>query len=159
MGAQELEVVDLDGMLAADRAYDAGNRIGMARPVKGDAWLVDVDTLQRGREPVRIAFAPNFAVGDDVEPGLLLRLDREHGRIVLRFGEIGLGDAPKLPRPHTRGKPARELRSIDEPFGLRVRSDQHRRQKHEFLPSGIGQGGQSTPILRRLTPARQGEPA
>jgi hypothetical protein len=134
--AQELEVVNLDGVLAADLADNARNRIRMARPVERDARPVDVDAFERGREPVRIAFAANFTVGDDVESRLLLRPDREHGRIVLRLGETGFGDTPKLLRPHARREAARELGSIDEPFGLRVRPDQRRRQKHGFPSLG-----------------------
>ena len=81
-------------MFAADLAHDARNRIGVARPVERDARLIDVDAFERGREAVRVAFAADFAVGDDVEPGVFLRLDREHGRVVLRLGEKGLRDAP-----------------------------------------------------------------
>ena len=120
VGAQEFEIVDFDRPLAPDRAYDARNRIGMARPVERHARLVDVDAFERGREAVRIAFATDFAVGDDVEPRVLLRPDREHGRIVLGLGEIRLRDAPELFRPNARRKAAGELGSIDEPFGLRI---------------------------------------
>ena len=156
MGAQELEVVDLDRMLAADLADNARHRIGMARAVERDARLVDVDAFERGREAVRIAFAANFAVGDDVEPRLLLRLDRQERRIVLRLGEIGLRDAPKLLRPHARRETARELGSIDQPFGLRVRPDQRRRQKHGgVLPRrSVRATNRFNPAS--IVPARQG---
>src|SRR5208282_1366075 len=99
-----------------------------------DAGLIDVDAFKRSREAVRVALAANFAVGDNVEPSVLLRLDREHGRIVLRPGKIRFRDAPKLFRPNARRKAASELGSIDEPFGLRVGPDQRRWQKHG-LPS------------------------
>ena len=91
MRAQKLQVVDLDGMLAPDLADDARDRIGVPGAVERDAGIVDVDPFERGGEAVRIALAADLAVGDDVEPRLLLRLDREHGRVVLRLGEIGSG--------------------------------------------------------------------
>ena len=120
MGAQEFEIVDFDRMFAPDLADDARDRVRVARPVERDAGIVDVDAFKRGREAVRIAFATDFAVGDDVEPRVFLSLDRKHGRIVLRLGEIRLRDAPELFRPNARRKAAGELGSIDEPFGLRV---------------------------------------
>ncbi|HTR11714.1 MAG TPA: hypothetical protein VMI72_00315 [Roseiarcus sp.] len=90
-----------------------------------------VDALERGREAVRIALAADFAVGDDVEPGLLLQLDGDDGGVVLRLREKRLGDAPKLLRPHARRKASGEFRAVDEPFRLRVGADEGRWQKHE----------------------------
>jgi hypothetical protein len=106
----------------------------MARTVERDAGLIDVNTIERGREPVRIAFAADLAVGNDVESRVLLRLDREHRRVVLRLGEERFGDAPKLLRPDARRKAASELGAINQPIRLRVRSDQRRRQKHGLPP-------------------------
>ena len=136
MAAQEFEVLDFDRMLAADLADDARHRIGVARAVERNAGIVDVDAFERGREAVRIALAADFAVGDDVEPSLLLRLDREDRRVVLRLGEVRLGDAPKLLRPHARREAPGELGAVDEPLGLGVGADERRWQKHAFLPLG-----------------------
>ena len=108
----------------------------MAGAVERDAGIVDVDPFERGGEAVRIAFAPDLAVGDDVEPRLFLQLDRQHRRVVLRLGETGLRDAPQLLRPHARRKAAGELRPVDQPFGLGVGADERRWQKHRFPPRG-----------------------
>ena len=54
-----------------------GTGFGMARAVERGARVVDVDALERGGEAVGVALAPDLAVGDDVEAGLLLRPDRE----------------------------------------------------------------------------------
>ena len=71
----------------------------MARPVERDAGIVDVDALERGREAVRIALAADFAVGHDVEPGPLLRLDRDDRRVVLRLGEVGFREFARALSP------------------------------------------------------------
>src|SRR5438034_1879630 len=52
------------------------------------AGTVDIDAFERGGEAVGIAFAPDLAVGDDVEAGPLLRPDGEQRGVVLRLGEI-----------------------------------------------------------------------
>jgi len=56
--------------------------------------MVEVDAIQGGRKEIRIALAPDLAVADDVEAGVLLRADGQQGRIVLGLGELGLGHAP-----------------------------------------------------------------
>src|SRR5208337_3064816 len=157
VAAQEFQILDLDRVLATDLADDARNGIGMAGAVEGDAGIVDVDPFERRREPVRTAFAPDFAVGDDVQPRLFLQFDREHRRVVLRLGEIRLGDPPQLLRPHAGRKAAGELGPVDQPLGLRVGADQRRWQKHDSLPAeprslehpaspgGLRQGRQAFP--------------
>jgi hypothetical protein len=45
--------------------------------------VVEVDPREGGRKAVRIAFAADFAVGDDVDASALTVADREPGRIVL----------------------------------------------------------------------------
>jgi len=55
----------------------------VARAVERCAWIVDIDTLERGSEAVRVAFAPLFAISDDIEAAALLVADGEKRRIVL----------------------------------------------------------------------------
>src|SRR6266480_3385137 len=76
----------------------------MARAVERSAGMVDIDAFERGGEAVGIAFAPDLAVGDDVEAGPLLRPDGEQRGVVLRLGEIGLRNAPQLFSTHARRK-------------------------------------------------------
>ena len=41
-------------------------------------------------------FTPYLSIGDDIETGLVLRLDRQNRRVVLGFRQERLGDAPQL---------------------------------------------------------------
>src|SRR5262245_36155332 len=96
--------------------------------------VVDVNAIERGCEAVRVALAPDLAVGDDVEPSLLLCPDREHGRVVLRLLEPRLGNSPKLLGAHARRKSTGEFAAIDQPFGLWVTTDQRSGKQHEPSP-------------------------
>ena len=124
MPLEETQIVDLDRMLAADLADDARHGIRMARAVERAAGIVDVDAFERGGEAIGVALAAGLAVGDDVEPGLLLGADREQRRVVLRLGEIGLGDAPQLLRAHARREAAGELLAVDQPIRLGITADE-----------------------------------
>ena len=100
----------------------------MPGAVERAARIVDIDALERGGKTVRVALAANFAIRDDVEPGLLLSADREHGGIVLRLRQIRLLHAPELARAHPRREAAGELLAVDQPFGLRIAADQRGRK-------------------------------
>src|SRR5207247_1677760 len=82
--AEELHVLDFDGVPPADLAADPRDHIRMARAVEPRARVLEIDPLERGREPVRIALAPDLAVGDDVEAGIFLGAYRGQRRCVLR---------------------------------------------------------------------------
>src|SRR5688572_16218290 len=62
---QEQKIIDLHRMLAANRTDDSRHRIGMAAAIECRARVVDIDTFERGCKAVRVAFATDFAVGDD----------------------------------------------------------------------------------------------
>ena len=106
----------------------------MSRPVERATGIVDVHALERGGEAIGIALAANLAVGDDVETGFLLRLDRHDRRVVLRFGQKWLGNSPKFARANARGKSAGELGAVDQPFWLWVAAHERRRKQHAILP-------------------------
>src|SRR5262249_26097578 len=97
--------------------------------------VVEVDTLERRREQIRIALATDLPVGDHVEARLFLRLDRQDRGIVLGFGEVGFRDAPQLARPYPRRKSSREPPTVNEPLRLRVTTDQHCWKAHLSSPS------------------------
>ena len=59
----------------------------MARAVERGSRVVEVDAVERGREAVRVALAPDLAVADDIEAGLLLGADRDDRRVVLGLVE------------------------------------------------------------------------
>src|SRR5436190_1763357 len=121
---EEAQVLDLDGMLAPDLADDARHRVRMAGAVERAAGIVDVDTVERGGEAIRVALAPDLAIGDDVQPGALLRADGEHRSVVLRLSEIGLRHAPELSGAHARRETPGELVAIDQPVGLRIAANE-----------------------------------
>jgi hypothetical protein len=54
----------------------------------------------------------------------------EHGGVVLRFLEPGVGQAPQLEGAHARWKSAGELLAVDEPIGLRIAAHQGGRKQH-----------------------------
>ena len=58
--------------------------------------VVEVEPLERVGEAVRVALAPDLAVGDDVDAGVLHVADREQRRVVLRLLEPARVDAPEL---------------------------------------------------------------
>jgi hypothetical protein len=124
--AQELEVAHLHRMLAGDRPDHARDRVRMPAAVQRGARVVDVDALQRGGEAVRIRLAAHLAVGQDVQAGALLVGDRDPRRVVLGLLEVLGRHAPQLPRPHARREAVAQPLAVDQPVGLRVRSDQAR---------------------------------
>src|SRR3954466_7274281 len=89
-------------MLAPHHAHDAWNDRKTAGAVWRLARVIAVDTVERGRETVGIAFAPLLTVGNDVEPGALLLVDCDQRRVILRGFELVGGNAPQLARPHPR---------------------------------------------------------
>jgi hypothetical protein len=85
VGAQELNVAHFNRLFAADLADNARHWVWMAGPVERGAWIVNIDTLKRSGEAVRVAFAALFTVRNDIEAGVFLVANSEKRRIVLRF--------------------------------------------------------------------------
>ena len=131
VAAQELDVVDFDGMAACDPADDPRHGVGMARSIERRSRVVEIDAVERRGKPVRVALAPDLAVGDDVEAGVFLGADGDERGVVLRVGEVRLRQPPQFLRAHARQKPPGELRAVDQPFRLRVAPNQRRRQQHQ----------------------------
>ena len=102
IGAQEFDVADFHRPAAADAGDDAGDEGRTVAAADDLAGLLEVDALQRGREMVGVAFAPDLAVGDDVDAGALHVADGEDGRVVLRQLQQFAGEAPHLRRAHAR---------------------------------------------------------
>src|SRR6185436_8780131 len=98
------------------------------------ARIVEIDSLERGRETVRVTLAADFPVGDDVEAGLFLHADGQYRRVVLRLGQVGFRHAPQLARPHARRESPGEFLPVDEPF--RLRHAAHQRGGKEFAFRG-----------------------
>ena len=129
----------------------------MSRPVQRGSRVVEVEPLERVREVVRVALAPDLAVGDDVDAGLLHVPHREHGRVVLRLIEPRLVDAPQLARGHARRQPPRELLAIDQPVGLWVAADDRGRERiHRDKIRRGGERRRSRKHTRAISPQARG---
>ena len=115
MAPQEFEIPHADWVPPADRPDDARYRHRMPAAVERRARIVEVDALERGRKQVRVAFATDLAIGDDVEPRLFLRSDCDDRRVVLRLARCSAGTRHNS-RARTRGgnRPASFLRSISQ---------------------------------------------
>src|SRR5258705_10924966 len=113
-------------MFSPDLAGDARHRLLLARARRGDARPFEVDALERRCESIRVALAPDLAVGDDVDAGALHVADGDDGRVVLGLLEELRRDAPDLPRANPRRQPAGKSRAVNEPVRLRIAAD-HRR--------------------------------
>src|SRR5204862_6677222 len=77
VGAQEFYIFHLDRMLAPDRRMNARHRIRVTGTVHGCAWFVDINSVERGCETVRVTLAPDLAIGNDVQSRFFLRADRD----------------------------------------------------------------------------------
>jgi hypothetical protein len=124
--AQELHVAHLDRSRPADGPDDARHGVLLAGPVERDPGVVEVDPLELVREPVRVALAPDLAVGDHVDPCALLVANRDQGRVVLRLLKVRLVDPPQLPCADARRQPAAERLAVDQPVRLRIAADNRR---------------------------------
>jgi hypothetical protein len=95
VGAQHLEIAQLNGLSAADRPDDARHGNWPAIPVDHNARFFDVDAVERGGKAIGIAFAALLAVADDIEAGALLIADGEDRRVILRRFELVRRDQPQ----------------------------------------------------------------
>src|ERR1700690_3031945 len=102
------------GSKAARRPAAPRHRIRVAAAIERRARVGEIDAVERGREPIRVALAPDLAIADDVEARGLLHPDRDERRVVLRFGEIRLCHPPQLAGSDPRRKPLREAGALDQ---------------------------------------------
>jgi hypothetical protein len=135
MALQEFEILDLHRVLAAHFPGDPRQLDWVSGAIESFAGIVDVDAFERGREAVRIAFAPDLAVGDDVEPEFLLCADREQRGVVLRLRKPRFRHAPQLLRAQARREALAELVAVDEPVGLRKAADERGGEEHRVSRS------------------------
>ena len=143
--AQEVRFADVHGMRAPNRAHHARHGVRMTRPVERRPRVVEVEPLERVGEVVRVALAPDLAVGDDVDAGLLHVAHGERRRVVLGLLEPLVLDAPQLVGGYARRQPSRELRTVDQPVGLRIAADDGglERRHRDKIRGGGGDRGRS----------------
>ena len=116
---QELDVPDIDRARAADRPRDARDGVRVSGPVESDSRLVEIDAVERGREPVRIALPAHLAVRHHVDSGSLHVGHSQPRRVVLGLFEMVCRDAPQLECSHARRQATPEPFAIDQPVRLR----------------------------------------
>jgi hypothetical protein len=117
----------LHGLAAPDLADHARHRHGLSRPVHGCAGIVEVHALQGVGEPVRVAFPPHLAVGDDVHAGAMLILQGDDRGVVLGLFEGKGVHLPQGVEQDSGRQPLAEPIAIYEPRGLCVAADQRGR--------------------------------
>ena len=133
MPAQKLKIAHAHGVLSANGTDHARHRIGVPAAIESHARIIQVDPIERGGEAIRIALAADLPIGNDIEPGVFLRLDGHQRGIVLRLRQIRLRYAPQLECPHPRREAPGEPLAVDKPLRLRIASDKRRGQQHHFL--------------------------
>jgi len=99
----------------------------MAGPIERGAWIINIDTLERGGEAVRVAFAALFTVRNDIEAGAFLVANSKQCRIVLRFFQKFRSDAPQLVCPDAWREAPGKFFTIDQPIRLGVGADERGR--------------------------------
>ena len=147
--AQVRDVAHLHRPRAPDLADDARHdlaRLVAALDLRG---VVDVDAVERGREAVEVALAPDLSVRHDVEAGRLLLAHRLVRRVVLRLLEVRLGHAPDGVEPDARRVPRQHHLPVHQPVRLRQAPDDGRR--HQDVHGVLRQGNRA----KILSPAYQ----
>src|SRR5262249_2050389 len=131
--AEELQIAQLDGMLAANLTGHARHRNRLAAAIERRTRILRVNSFERGGEPVGIAFAPLLAVGNDVEAGALLVPNGNERRLILSgFTHLTINQ-PEIVHPHARhhlGQP----RAVDQPVRLRIGADERSRKESVCHP-------------------------
>src|SRR5215831_10140672 len=92
--------------------------------------MIQVEAVKRGSEAVRVTFAADFSICDDVETCRFLLADGQQRGIVLRLLKPWWRDAPEFCGTNSRRHLMPEFLAIDQPLGLWVGADEGRRQQH-----------------------------
>jgi hypothetical protein len=108
MGAGQPRLGRMDAVAADERTGD-GRAIGLVAVV-ADAhpYLVDeIDAVDCFEEAVDKMLPRLLAVADDVDPGILLELQREDRRVALGIGQRLAFRSPRRPQLFCLGEPGR----------------------------------------------------
>ena len=125
---KELHIVQFDRSAALHRADHARYRRLRSVSRSDDGRVIGIDAFKRGSKTVGIAFAADFAVGDDIDAGTLHVAYRDDGGVILSFLQMLRRQPPH--RMHAGAWHGfRQHRAIDQPFRLRITSDHGGRQQ------------------------------
>ena len=83
------------------------------------AGMLGVDAVEREGKTVRIAFAADLAVGDDIDAGPFHLAYRDDSRIILRLFAPRFRNPPDVAGTDARHAVMFEKGAIDQPVGLR----------------------------------------
>ena len=165
VGAQELDVAHLDRPRPADRAsYPRYGRGAAGAGRLQHRRCVLVDAIERGREMVGIAFAPHLPIGNNIDAGPLHVANSEQGGVVLRLGQLRLGDTPQLLAAHAGHRARLHRLAVDQPVRLRIAADDgggeqgvcHRGLSRRLVVRGKALGlGLDLDSLRRVVDQQQ----
>src|SRR6516162_8903354 len=92
--------------------------------------MIQVEAVKRGGEAVRITFAADLSICDDVETCRFLLADGQQRGIVLRLLKPWRRDAPEFCGTNSRRHLMPEFLAINQPLGLWIGADKGRRQQH-----------------------------
>ena len=128
--------------------------------------MLGIDAVERERKTVRIAFAADLAVADDIDAGPFHLADRDDRGVVLRLFAPRLRNAPDVAGMDARHAVMFEKGAIDQPVGLRIAADDRGRDQmgrigHCGAPA-VAAAGRAVPSLRAaiaLGPDRLPPPA
>ena len=98
MGARDSRLEAVDAAAPPQRAGDGRHLGPIAIVADADRHGAgEIDAVDPGEKPMNEMLSRLFAVGDDIDAGVLLLLQRQHGGVALGFGErLALG-APGRP--------------------------------------------------------------
>ena len=123
MRQQEPGVARFDRAAPSDPADDARHRGRAAAAAPDMAGMLGVDAVERQSKTVRIAFAADLAVADDIDAGQFHFADRDDRGVVLGLFAPCMGHAPDIGGVDARHAVMFEQTAIDQPVGLRVAAD------------------------------------
>src|SRR5689334_119328 len=95
----------------------------MAGAIERHSRVLEVHALQRGRESIRVALAPDLTVRDDVDARPLHVQDGKPGRVILGLLQQLRREAPNLEGSGPRRQPAAKERAVDQPVRLWIAAD------------------------------------
>ena len=108
MRAGDQRLGRVDAVAPAQLAGDGRHRRLVAVVANADAHPAgEIDALDAGEKAVHEMLTRLLAVGDDVDAGILLNLQREQRRVALALGERLAVEPPRGPQLARLGKPGR----------------------------------------------------
>ena len=110
----------------ADRT-DNSRYSWLVRATRLNARIIYINSFKRIGKVLEIALPANFAITNDINASLLLVMQFDEGRIILRFLKQVLAETPNLPHPRARRPTAKQNIFINQSSWLRITANKARR--------------------------------